>query len=418
MKRNILLLIIQIISSIAFFLATIIIARHLGVEEFGDFSAAYSVASVAYIICLLGSDVTAINVVSMSLKAQRNGVIKAFILYVFVIVALLSIFYIIIAVIGFWIARDILFLKEIHPVFIAVIFIPFMALAFFFYRVFISLLQPMLANLLFKILINFSMLLLAMLMFVDEIFRNSYMAVIIFMLPWCLATLIMLLLLVKKMKVFAVDCEKIEYKNWLNSGLSGLPYTLALFTIPYLAIIGAEVFLANEESVGIFATAAAFSQLVANNFIACIQSIVLAPIAIAIYRNSMSGVREIFNKNIVYMGITSFLLIIVTYFFGKDILLIYGRDYVEGDRILLIFVITQCVILTGCLAAPTLLYMGKNRTVVISSVLLVFLIIVMVSVFGYLFQEFGIAYGILIPVMIVFVGQSLYAYKLTFESSQ
>ena len=96
----------------------------------------------------------------------------------------MSIFYIVVAIIDFWVAKDVLFLKEIPPVFVAVIFIPFMALAFFFYRVFISLLQLMLANILFKILINFSMLLLAMLMFVSEIFRNSYMAVFLFIIPY------------------------------------------------------------------------------------------------------------------------------------------------------------------------------------------------------------------------------------------
>ena len=283
-------------------------------------------ASVAYIICLLGADVTAVNIISMSFKAQQNGVIKAFTIYVFTVVVLLSLVYIIIAIVGFWVAKDVLLLKEIHPVFVAVIFIPFMALAFFFYRVFISLLQPMLANVLYKIIINFSMLLLAMLMFVSEIFRNSYMAVILFMLPWCFEFFIMLVLLVKKVKLFSVKSERIDYKRWLNSGLSGLPYTLVLFTIPYLAIIGAEVFLANEDSVGIFATAASFSQLVANNFIACIQSLTLAPIALAIYQNSMQEVRSIFNKNLIVMGAISLLLILITYIFGKDILLLYGKN--------------------------------------------------------------------------------------------
>ena len=47
----------QILSSIAFFIATIIVARYLGPEHFGDFSAAYSVATIAYIVCLLGADI-------------------------------------------------------------------------------------------------------------------------------------------------------------------------------------------------------------------------------------------------------------------------------------------------------------------------------------------------------------------------
>ena len=115
-----------------------------------------------------------------------------------------------------------------------------------------------------------------------------------------------------------------------------MPYTLALYTIPYLAMICAEVFLANEDSVGIFATAASFSQLVANNFIACIQSIALAPIALAIYQKSLKDVRSTFNNNLVVMGSISILMILTVYIFGADILLMYGQKYAAGSNILLI----------------------------------------------------------------------------------
>ena len=75
-------------------------------------------------------------------------------------------------------------------------------------------------------------------------------------------------------------------------------------------------FLANEDSVGIFATAASFSQLVANNFIACIQSLTLAPIALAIYQDSMQEVRSIFKKNLMVMGAISIILILITYIYS------------------------------------------------------------------------------------------------------
>ena len=117
------------------------------------------------------------------------------------------------------------------------------------------------------------------------------------------------------------------------------------------------------------------------------------------------------------MGSISILMILIVYTFGADILLIYGQKYAAGSNILLIFMVTQCVILTGCLAPATLLFMGKNRLVATSSMLLVFLIVVMVSVFGYQFQELGIAYAVLSSVVIVFVAQNIYAYKLRFESS-
>lgn len=103
MKKSLLVFLMQIVATGAFFVATLIVARYLGPEAFGDFSAAYSVAIVAYIICLLGADITAVNVVSMSLSSRQTGQVKAFILYVFVIVLVLTTFYFIVAGIGYWV---------------------------------------------------------------------------------------------------------------------------------------------------------------------------------------------------------------------------------------------------------------------------------------------------------------------------
>lgn len=247
--------------------------------------------------------------------------------------------------------------------------------------------KPVLANVIYKIIINFSMLFLAALMFFDESFRNSYAAVVLFMVPWVIAFVVMFYLLFKRMRLFFTKTEEIEYTKWLSSGLSGLPYTLALFTVPYLAIIGAEVFLANEGSVGVFATSASFSQLIANIFLACIQSIALTPIAIAINDNDLFKIRDVFNKNLAAMSIASFIIVLLTIVFGRDVLFLYGKDYIVGENILLIFMVMQCVIMSGCLAAPTLIYMKKNKFVVSSSLLLMILLVIAVSIFGYIYQE-------------------------------
>lgn len=71
-------------------------------------------------------------------------------------------------------------LKSIHPVFVAVFFIPIMALGFFFYRILISLFRPVLANFVFRVMGNILLLFLALLMVYDDIFRTSYIAVLIF----------------------------------------------------------------------------------------------------------------------------------------------------------------------------------------------------------------------------------------------
>lgn len=219
------------------------------------------------------------------------------------------------------------------------------------------------------------------------------------------------------MKVFTAVRDEIKYKNWLNSGLSGLPYTLALFTLPYLAVIGAEVFLANEDSVGIFATAASFSQIIANNFIACIQSIALAPIAIAIYNKQFSDVRTVIKKNFIVTGGLCIILIFIIFFFGKYFLLIYGEKYTVGNNILTIFMLTQGVILTGCLAAPILLYFKKNKFVFLSSIMLIFFLVIFISILGYIYQKEGLAVGVLFAVFIIFLIQNVYAYRLTFKDS-
>jgi O-antigen/teichoic acid export membrane protein len=262
------------------------------------------------------------------------------------------------------------------------------------------------------------MLILAGLMIFDEFYRQTNMAMLLFMLPWFFAFLVMFVLLIHRIRVFDTVSEKIEYKSWFVVGVSALPYNLSLFTIPYIAVIGAEIFLVNESSVGIFATAAFFSQLVANNFSACVQTIALPPIASAVYTKSMSEVRGILNKNIICMGVISVILVIIVLLLGKDILLIYGQKYTAATEDLVVFMVMQGVILSSFLAAPTLLYIGKTEFVAISSLVLILLIVIFMSLFGYVFQEIGLALGILLAVAIVFIAQIAYAYKLTFETSQ
>jgi O-antigen/teichoic acid export membrane protein len=165
--------------------------------------------------------------------------------------------------------------------------------------------------------------------------------------------------------------------------------------------------------VGIFATAASFSQVIANNFIACIQSVALAPIAIAIYNKKLLDVRVILNKHFIIIGGLCITLVVTIFFFGKDLLLIYGKKYTSGSNILTIFIITQSIILIGCLAAPILIYLKKNIIVFLSSILLIVFLVGFISVLGYVFQEQGLAIGVLLAVLIVFLFQNIYAYSLT-----
>jgi O-antigen/teichoic acid export membrane protein len=71
MKKNSYLFVIQLISLMMVFTYNIVLARNLGPAEYGDFSTAFSFVSIAYVICLLGADITAFKFIAIAYDKKK-----------------------------------------------------------------------------------------------------------------------------------------------------------------------------------------------------------------------------------------------------------------------------------------------------------------------------------------------------------
>lgn len=409
------LFLIQISSSLLFLGMEIILTKKLNTSDFGDYSVAYSAATIAYIICLLGADLTIFKVIGSTEKLNNQSIIKSFLIYTFITIIFMSVLYYLIAFMGYLITKYILFFRHLHPIFITIIFIPFMAMSFFFYKILIALLSPIYANLIFRLLLTLLMLAVTLIIFTNDSHYSTNIIILMIMLPWVVICLVLFRIVLRRLNIFNIKAEKPQIKEWINIGLSGLPYNLVIITISYLGVIGAEIFLTDEKMVGIFAAAAFSSQIISNNIIICIQSLVLPHIVIAIHKESMAQLRKIIIRNIMIMTLLTILMLIVVYLYGQNILSIYGQEYIKGDNLFAIFILIQGFVWIGFLSVPTLLYLGKSRFVIFSSILLILFLILFISIFGCIFQELGIAFGILFIVALIFLSQTLYVYKLTYQ---
>lgn len=406
---------IQISTSLLFLGMEIILTKKLSTSDFGDYSVAYSATTIAYIICLLGADIAAFKVIGFAVKSNNKPIIKSFLIYTFIIVLFMSIFYYLIAFIGYIITKYILSFTHLHPIFITTIFIPIMAMSFFFYKILIALFKPISANFIFRLLLTSMMLAVTLTIFINNLHCSTNIIILLIMLPWIGICLTLFIMVLKKLNIYNSKAENLRIKEWISIGLSGLPYNLVIITISYLGVIGAEIFLVDERMVGIFAVAAFSSQIISNIIIICMQSLVLPYIVIAIHEKSMTRLRKIITRNIIAMTLLSTLMFLVVCLYGQDILSIYGQEYIKGNNIFIIFILVQGFVWIGFLSVPTLLYLGKSKFVILSSIFLIFLLIIFICIFGYIFQELGIAFGILFVVALVFLSQTLYAYNLTYK---
>ncbi|MEY8714315.1 hypothetical protein AB9G26_03405 [Francisella philomiragia] len=288
-------------------------------------------------------------------------------------------------------------------------------MSFFFYKILIALFKPIYANFIFRLLLTSMMLAVTLTIFINNLHCSTNIIILLIMLPWIGICLTLFIMVLKKLNIYNSKAENLRIKEWISIGLSGLPYNLVIITISYLGVIGAEIFLIDERMVGIFAVAAFSSQIISNIIIICIQSLVLPYIVIAIHEKSMTRLRKIITRNIIAMTLLSTLMFLVVCLYGQDILFIYGQEYIKGNNIFIIFILVQGFVWIGFLSVPTLLYLGKSKFVILSSIFLIFLLIIFICIFGYIFQELGIAFGILFVVALVFLSQTLYAYNLTYK---
>jgi len=410
MKKNSYLFVIQLISLMMVFTYNIVLARNLGPAEYGDFSTAFSFVSIAYVICLLGADITAFKFIAIAYDKKNIGEVKAFIKFVVVTTVGISCLFYLICFSTYFIVIYYTSIKTVHPVFLAIVFIPFMSLCFFFYKVLISLSQPILSNFIYKLMLNGMVFLLLMISTSELMQLTAKIAIFMVLVPWIVVLIILLYLVIKTTQLLYVETQIIKPKSWIVAGVSSMPFSLSLMAIANLGIIAAEFFLHDEQMVGAFASASWIAQLFNSIFVSLAFTVSLSQASVYVENNQSAGLYALLKKHLITTSIFSLLFLITVILFGKEILSLYGEYYTSAYSVLIWLAIMQSLIVICCIAIPILNYMKRYLLTIIFSVAVIVLILPLAYFLNIYYSEDGIAVALLIAVLIGFLTPQIYLF--------
>lgn len=397
----------QVISVALLFVTSILLARNLTPMDYGDFSTGYSCLAIAYVICLLGADIVAFKFVSVNYsKGDLKGV-NSYMSYVFGTVIVTSGAFYAASLLIFLITRYQLHVDKIHPVFVAMIFTPILALTYFLYKVLTSLSSPVLSNVIYKVLLNLSTLALVLIMVHMVHKPSAHISVVFFLISWLIILLAFAAVIVRRTQYTTVGRSPIHIQYWLWPSLSAMPFSIALQALANLGVICVELFAANEDSVGHYAGATAVAQVLNLLFGSLAYTLYLSQASLHVDRNEPRELRALIRRHLHLMGASSAVFLLFIALFGKDILALYGESYVDAYGSLVLLTMMQVVVLLCSLATPILNYKGRYAITATFSIVNVALIVPVCYFMYRLFGVTGVALGLLISVVGIFLPKQI-----------
>lgn len=397
----------QVFSVALLFVTSFILAQNLSPSEYGDFSAAYSCVAIAYVVCLLGADITAFNVISVAHSKNNVKDINAYVAYVFTTVLAMSAALYALGLVAFLVLRNVLEVQASHPVFVAVLFTPAMSMTFFFYKVMTSMSSPVLSNIVYKVVLNAAVLVFVLVMARTARDASARTAVVAYLTPWLLVLVVFVILFRRRTAGAGAGKSPIQLRAWLVPGVSAMPYSIALMALANLGVISAELFAGDEEQVGHYAAATWVSQLFNTLFVSLAFTLHLSRASLCVSEGRPRELRSLINRHLTSMSVigAGFLLVIVVY--GKQILRLYGESYTDAYHALVLLTLMQVIVVLCSLSTPILNYMGHHTMTAAFSVLLIVLIVPASYVLDRLLGVTGIALSLLLAVAITFVTKQI-----------
>lgn len=407
MTRNGLLLLAQISSVLLLFGTTVAVARNLSPQDYGDFSSAFNLVAVVYVVCLLGADVTALRFVSVAYANNKFGDIKSYIRYVTITVIVMSVIMYSIAAIVFIINKGLIDVSDTHPAFVAIIFTPVMAMTFFFYKALIGLSSPVLSNLIYKVLLNLSLLwsILVIVFTVDQ--PSSKFLITTFLAPWIVILAILAVVVLKRMKHNSTQISQIPTRDWLVPGINAMPYSIALQVIANLGVVSVELFARDEASVGYFAAATWITQVFNSVFVSLSFTISLRKASLYVDRGEPRKLRALIYAHLRFIGVIGTIFIGTLVIFGRKILELYGPTYSNSYHALILLALLQVIVVACSLAGPISNYREKYLNTVVPSTALIILVLPVAYVLCRSFGITGVAATLLLAVTVTFVPQQV-----------
>ncbi|MDR4483304.1 MAG: oligosaccharide flippase family protein [Nitrospirales bacterium] len=201
-----------------------------------------------------------------------------------------------------------------------------------------------------------------------------------------------------------------EYRprEWLVDVLPFLFFALLITVLAKVGVIILEIVYPQEEMVAVYAVAAetgGFIYLVAKST----DKMFLPDVSLLIERRDVAGIFAGNRRRWTWIGSICVLFLLTVFFFGKDILLLFGEEFVSGYPALCIIAVATSVWTMASIAPSYLKYVKKQKFVLIATTLTVVAHIGLCIPLGYWFGATGAALSYAIPVIAMYLTMGVIA---------
>ncbi len=385
----------SLIEKFFFFIATIIVARYLSIEHFGEFSTALSYATFFSAITDIGINISLIRAINLENKYENEHFTNAFCLKVTlaVIVYLFMAFSLYCTGYNYDVIKLILILGLVR------IGNEFMTTYYAADEAKRNFIFPAIINSIYVVIFFISVV------FVIVLHGNYYHISIARLI---VVYLFVFLLSIRTFKKFTIIFNKNIFVKFVKSVI---PFSLISIFWNFTFKINPLIisFISGTTYVGLFNNALMFIDtisLIPDN----LRKVIMPTLYKTLEENDMGKFQFIFDTMSKYLGITSFYIMIIFYLFAKNIIyLIFGSKYKEAIPVLQILSFALPMVFN--VASITIVGMDKQkillRILMISTMINIISNITLISLFGVI----GSAMSVVITYGVIYYSGHLYLYK-------
>jgi|GEM_PF-2695851 len=352
----------RVLGALSTFIATIYLARLLGVNNFGLFWLALTIITILSIFSRLGMDTLVLREVAKYENANTSGLARQITDSVFVIVLPISILLVsIILLFGDWVSEEIFSKPDISiPLNALTPFMLFLSLGFILGESFKGIRHTTMGVLLQHTAqpIIFLTLIYAASFFIDLDLKSS---------AWIYSTagLITLVIFYTYWVNVTIQTKAPNMENnsriLIKKGFPLLLISSAGLLLAWTDIIVLGIFSTAKE-VGIY-TAVAKTALITSLILAAFNAIVAPKFSLHFTKGDIKGLERLAKKSTRLMAFLVFAPTIFLLFLPEWILGWFGLNFIEGANALMILVIGQ-FISVSCGSVGHMLVMTKNEKIV------------------------------------------------------
>ncbi|MGZ0076804.1 lipopolysaccharide biosynthesis protein [Methylomonas sp. YC3] len=392
--------------------ANILLARHLPIDAFDDYSVATSVVALLSTLATLGLEKYALRQIALCIERENWPRLRGFwkfsqrtiLLFSILLVGLLSV------------GLEALLVWKNTDLHIAIViyagFLPVIALCMFLIEVITVFGAQILSLVLYRFFLPAMFLLLLLSLDDLRIELTAISAVLCFGAAWCLTLLLMTVTAraASPRGLHRIKADMKRRSRWLKKSLPLMMSSLMMTMLTSGGTIILEILHPSEAVVGIYAIAMQTNALI-SLIGTSTNRYYLPMLVVLLERRDQAGIKNLQAKRMRLIAAFILVFLSIIGFWGKEILDLFGANFAGGYLALGISSIGAAFCTLFSDSPYYLQFMGRNRLVVGLITLAAASMIFLSFILGFFYGASGVAIAYTLPTILLFSLLKWLAYR-------